>query len=623
MIENKKDDWALQDGDLDESAAAGDRLEKQAADAVADAPQYSEAEQEAFKAAPTAAEAAAALAELPEVDEPPIGGEVVEEGFIESPATRREREAAEGRLPEFFEAVRKDHEDVVMSGGQVKMRKYNVLAIARDVCGRLGMKFLSLPGQEKDDDDFRKGGKFLMKKDGTWGVPDLTQLLTDILHVTGTTTAIGIGSQLKALKARLAESLHAGTLASADAVIPTELRAGAGALLPMVLDATGRAVSLAAGSCGAWAEQQDGQPLLRRLKVAHDPDAACPEWDEKIRWAMQNRAGTRTAAEVEDRVKYLEELLAAALYTGKHGNEFQQWAFFQGTGGNFKGGCLDAVLDGIYEDSSAAFGRRLKASSFFKNKYSGDEKVGELQTLEGSWLAVVGEAEDDKEWKESVMKDATGSSRLTVRPMGRPERSIINTWFLIAQGNVMPKSSGNNAWTRRRHVLIFDNKVEKKDQDPKLAGRLVKEAPGIFNRLLAALERIYENGGKLVEPESVEKTREEFEQAESHIVGRFAKERLVPKDDAVLPAKDVFAAFKDYKVKDEEKDEDLLDDQKNGEKKYEMKFETFRTRLRERLGFSSVRQNPRGRAWELLGYELADADAADDAPPPADDGTPW
>ena len=223
------------------------------------------------------------------------------------------------------------------------------------------------------------------------------------------------------------------------------------------------------------------------LKVNYDPTAHNQDVDGFLNFLTCDR---------EDLRKLIEEMLGCMLMT----SGFPQKAFFlvANSGLNGKSTFL-TMLSNFTGDASCALA--LEELQQREN----------LFTLQGKLVNLGDDIDASYVDKSRVFKTLVAGNEIMAKALYEMPIKLRNTATLIFSSNDMPTFKDKSGGVSRRVAIIpCDNKVEKIDvqMDKKLSTDNAKSY--ILNLALEGMRRIIENGGKLTESDTVNKTVEEY-----------------------------------------------------------------------------------------------------------------
>ena len=140
-------------------------------------------------------------------------------------------------------------------------------------------------------------------------------------------------------------------------------------------------------------------------------------------------------------------------------------------------------------------------------------------------MVTASEGEDSARLAEALVKQLTGGDPVTVRRLYESEFEFVPTGKIWLSTNHKPTVIGPNlAIWRRIWLLPFSVTIPEEKRDSHIVDKLLAEASGILNWMLAGLKRYYENGNRLLKPELVASATETYRQ-ESDLLNEFLTDR--------------------------------------------------------------------------------------------------
>lgn len=286
----------------------------------------------------------------------------------------------------------------------------------------------------------------------------------------------------------------------------------------------------------------------------------------------QPRLWLRFLSEIFDGNAQLLDFVQRACGYALSGSACEQKLFFlHGEGANGKTTFLETLMRVM-----GGYACRLPATVLFSS--SSRARASTLGELRGRRLAVTGELESGRRLAEARAKEITGGDRL---PGGHTRRTRFDfepTHTLFVCGNHLPTVRGrDHAIWRRIDLIPFAVTIPEQCQDKDLRRKLLAEAPGILNWLVAGCIEWRRKG--LAEPPEVTEATREY-RSNMDILGDFLSERCVTSPDAEVTSSELFRAYDEWC-------------EKNGERR--MSATALGLRLKER-GFASKRTRG-ARVW--------------------------
>ena len=242
--------------------------------------------------------------------------------------------------------------------------------------------------------------------------------------------------------------------------------------------------------------------ITRMMPVDYLPGAECPIYDGFL-------------ARVQPEATMRRFLHAWAGYSLTGNTAEQKLVFNYGTGGNGKSLWLDTVakLAGDYamtvpiETFLAGAGPR-----------KGSDASPDLAELAGRRLVRASEPEKGSKLADALIKAATGGEPMLVRHLNKPFFELQPEFKITITGNYRPTVNTDEGIWRRLQLVPWGVSIPEAERDNALGAKLLVEASGILNRLIAgAIDWL---GGGLPVPEGVREATAEYREA-SDPLGRF------------------------------------------------------------------------------------------------------
>lgn len=214
---------------------------------------------------------------------------------------------------------------------------------------------------------------------------------------------------------------------------------------------------------GRMREHDRSDMITRMSPVEFDIEAECPLWESTI---------DRIFNSDEDLISFVQRLFGICL-TGDVSEQILP--IFFGEGGNGKSTILNALLDIMGPDYAIAAPPGL----LFTTK--GDKHPTDKASLFGMRLVVDMESAESARLNEAVVKQLTGSDRISARRMREDFWTFNPTHKLIIGTNNQPAiQETKNAIWRRLKLVPFTVEIPESEQDGSLPEKLRAEYPGIL-----------------------------------------------------------------------------------------------------------------------------------------------
>jgi putative DNA primase/helicase len=306
-------------------------------------------------------------------------------------------------------------------------------------------------------------------------------------------------------------------------------------------------------------EHRQADMITKIANVEYNPQADCPAWKQFLLVIMNYNAE-------------LVNFLQTAAGWGITGDTSEQVMFMlHGSGANGKSTFLNAIMN-ILGD----YATTTPTETFMKQQ--GDRISNDIARLRGARFVTTSEAEQGRKLSEPLIKQITGSDKMTARFLYGEFFNFYPTFKIFMATNHKPSISGTDHGIWRRIRLIpFTTRIPEEQQDKTLAEKLHAEGPGILNWLIEGAMRWKVEGLKT--PKEVLNATDEY-RSEMDVLGKFLKERCVFAENTNIKARELFKVYQDWC-------------EENNERACNERF--FGLRLKE-LGIQQKRCND-GRYW--------------------------
>lgn len=209
------------------------------------------------------------------------------------------------------------------------------------------------------------------------------------------------------------------------------------------------------------------------LEYDYDPLAKCPTFDKFLDDITQHNK------------KLQESLLEFMGYAISNDSCWAQKAL---------------ILDGTGKNGKSTFINILKALAG-KENYTPLAivdlgKEGNRQMLDGKLFNIAEETPTKGMTDSSIFKALVGGGEVQVRQLYKGPYKMKNRAKMIFACNELPESQDKtNAFLRRLLIIPFTEtfSFSKGNRDPHIEEKILKELPGIFNRVIEAYKRLYKN----------------------------------------------------------------------------------------------------------------------------------
>lgn len=297
------------------------------------------------------------------------------------------------------------------------------------------------------------------------------------------------------------------------------------AITPDELDAKPWFLNVANGTIdlktGTLRESNRLDLLSKRVPIAYDPDADCPNWKRFVVEIM---------GEDGDLAKFLWRGVGYSLT----GDVSEQCLFFNyGMGSNGKSTLMDIMLILLGDYGQVMESRVLMASA------AGSTTSPEIARLKGARLVSASETGDRKEFDEAKLKAITGGDRISANPKYAAPFDFPPTHKLWLSGNHKPTIKGQD-WGIWRRIMLIPFNAGPFPINAVLPMQLRQELPGILTWAVKGCLEWQSKG--LRPPTAVTEAVEEYRK-ESDVLGDFLTAATVQQEGSRLKPQMLFAAY--------------------------------------------------------------------------------
>lgn len=312
---------------------------------------------------------------------------------------------------------------------------------------------------------------------------------------------------------------------------------------PWMLNVANGTIDLQTGTLGP---HQARQLMTKRIDLAYDSSAGCPQWLAFLDQIMAGKA---------DLVRFLQKAIGYAL-TGLTREQVLFILF--GGGANGKSTFLNTISALLGE-----YARQTPIETFMQKQH--DTINNDIARLHGARFVAAAEAEAQRRLAESLIKLLTGGEKITARFLHKEFFEFTPRFKIFLATNHKPFiRGGERAIWRRIRLIPFTVTIADEQQDKDLPTKLEAELPGI---LAWAVEgaRLWLTEG-LGMPDDVRIATESY-RAEMDVIGDFIEDCCDRGPTLTATAKALYGAYTTWC-------------QNSGEKPMSQK--AFGTALRER-----------------------------------------
>jgi putative DNA primase/helicase len=262
--------------------------------------------------------------------------------------------------------------------------------------------------------------------------------------------------------------------------------------------------------------------LTKLAPVGWDPSATCPKW---LRFLDDVFKGNKALVEFVQR---------AIGYSATGETREQVLLVAYGGGANGKSTLLETALAALGEYARAV-PRELLVVRRNESHPTG------VMHLRGARLVVANELDSGQKLNEALVKQLTGSDRITGRRMHQDFVEFTPTFKIWLSTNHLPNVSGTDHGIWRRLLVIpFAVTFSEGERNPHLPQELKVELPGILRWIVEGAVAWYERG--LSPPPEVLEASKQY-RADMDLVERFLQERCELQSDAKIPSKALYGAY--------------------------------------------------------------------------------
>ena len=283
---------------------------------------------------------------------------------------------------------------------------------------------------------------------------------------------------------------------------------------------------------GEIREHRQEDLITRIANVDFDEKADCPVWRKFIMEIMNYNA---------DLIHFIQNAAGWAI-TGDTSEQLMFILF--GTGANGKSTFLNTIMNLLGDYAIAT-----PTETFMTKK--GEQPTNDIARLRGTRFVTTTETEQGKRLSEPLIKQITGNDRMTARFLYGEFFNFVPTFKIWMATNHKPMIKGTDHGIWRRIKLVpFTTRIQEEKQDKHLEQKLMLEGPGILNWLIDGAKRWYKEGLKT--PRIVLNATAEYRE-EMDVIGNFIKECCVQKADASIRIKELFKAYQDWCIENNER----------------------------------------------------------------------
>jgi len=289
---------------------------------------------------------------------------------------------------------------------------------------------------------------------------------------------------------------------------------------PMLLNCVNGTLDL---STGHLRPHNPADRITQITKVAFDPEALCPKWEETLSLIFDGNNGL---------VRYIQQLLGYSL-SGATGEHILPIAY--GNGCNGKSTVWNTIAELLGDYASLANEELLMGEK--------SNHPTEKAALYQKRFVAISEPERGSKLKESRVKELTGDRTITARRMHEDFWSFERTHTFWISSNHLPRISGvdEGIWRRVKLIPFLVNIRDKVAPIADFDKWLIQhEGRGILAWLVRGHLDYLANG--LIEPDAVTAATSNY-RADSDALGEFLTEYTVDEAVAEATAGELFKVY--------------------------------------------------------------------------------
>ena len=255
-----------------------------------------------------------------------------------------------------------------------------------------------------------------------------------------------------------------------------------------------------------------------QLPVTHDPTAGCPQFDRYLETTLEPEI-----------IPLVEEVIGYCLIPD---TRFEKAVMCVGDGGNGKSVLLDTITALLGNENTST----VALQDLEENRFRVAQLYGKLTNIFADLDARA--LNSSSVFKTLVTGDRITAERKFAQPFSfRPYARLI-----FSANSLPPSRDRTHAFYRRWLVIPFERNFNGKDADKNLRAKLREELPGILNRALSGLRRLFSNEG-FSEPPAVKTAIEEYER-ENDSVASFVAECVLIDANGTIEKKTLYSKYR-------------------------------------------------------------------------------
>jgi len=287
---------------------------------------------------------------------------------------------------------------------------------------------------------------------------------------------------------------------------------------------------------GVVREGKQSEKITLHTKIAFDPTARAPRWEQFINEVFENN---------RELIEYVQRAVGYSI-TGEVSEQVIFLAY--GSGANGKSTFVEMMRHALGE-----YAHNLPFSAFELQNRSAIPN--DIAALESRRFATAIETSETSRLNEARIKALTGSDPITARYLYGEFFTFIPTakFWLVFNHFPKVKDESEGFW-RRVRVIPFQHQFARNNRDKKLLEKLKQETAGILNWAIEGARKWKEQG--LDTPAIVTQMSEQYRQ-ESDVLAEFIEDCCELDPDALVKSGALWHEY--LRWKREQGDEDVID----------------------------------------------------------------
>lgn len=277
--------------------------------------------------------------------------------------------------------------------------------------------------------------------------------------------------------------------------------------------------------------------MTRTFGVAYDPEATCPTWDQYLKDVLPEESMRR----------YVQRAVGYTLL----GEANRRSIFFiHGPGGTGKSTFMETI-QAVFGDYGGT-----AAPGAFRAKRDSGGPTNDLHGLKGKRFVATSETTESTSFEEDLLKRLAGGDRISSRDLYQSNQEWQPECVLWLATNHAPRfNSDDDAMWQRAKLIPFLTKLTGAGEIPDMRKRLLAEAAGIFNWMLAGLAAFQADG--LGEPEEVQAavkaSRQDSDPVQRFMVEKVGEGVLELDDDSEIASSELYEMYRVWSLQSGER----------------------------------------------------------------------